>query len=168
MAMVRIGMRSIVIAGVSMLWACSSEVASQPAIDDPNVLAGNASVRDGDTIEIHGKAVRLSGFDSPEKGSWCGKINVYAAGAEALQGVIGNKTVTCNLTGKKNFDREVGTCSVQGVDLGEFVVREGWARDWPKFSKGAYADEEAEARAAGAGIWGLECPDDLWGTRNYN
>lgn len=157
-----------VISAVAMLGSCAPEVGAPNASDNPEILAGNASIRDADTIEIHGRAIRLSGFDSPEKGSRCGRVNVYAAGANALQEFLGQKTVTCHMTGKMNGDREIGTCEVDGVDLGDFVVGKGWGRDWPKFSQCAYADEEAAAREALAGIWGLDCPADLWGTRNYD
>ena len=60
------------------------------------------------------------------------------------------------------------TCSVGGIDLGDHMVQEGWGRDWPQYSQGRYAKEEADARAARAGIWSLECPDDLWGERTYD
>lgn len=137
------------------------------ADEKPTTLAGVASVIDGDTIEIHGERIRLSGFDSPEIGSRCGAVNVYQAGSLALSDFIGTQTVECTLTGK-NGERHVGICSAGGKELGEFMVSEGWARDWPRFSKRAYADEEKTARDAGAGIWGLECPADLWKNRNYD
>jgi endonuclease YncB( thermonuclease family) len=37
---------------------------SSPALAD--TITGQASVIDGDTIEIHGKRIRLSGIDAPE------------------------------------------------------------------------------------------------------
>jgi endonuclease YncB( thermonuclease family) len=48
------------------------------------------------------------------------------------------------------------------------MVAAGWARDWPRFSHGRYASAEAAARLAHRGIWGLACPADLWGNRNYS
>ena len=131
-------------------------------------LAGVASVIDGDTIEIHGERVRLSGFDTPEEGKRCGSVNVYQAAALALSDLIGTQTVECALTGKDRGGRHVGTCSVGGVELGEHMVSEGWGRDWPRYSKRAYADQEKAARDAQAGIWGLQCPDSIWSGRNYD
>jgi endonuclease YncB( thermonuclease family) len=133
-----------------------------------DTLAGVASVKDGDTIFIHSEEIRLGGFDSPEVGKLCGNVNVYQAAALALSDLIGTQTVECSLTGKDRHGRHVGTCYVRGKELGEHMVSEGWARDWPRFSKRAYADEERIARDAGAGIWGLECPAELWGNRNYD
>jgi endonuclease YncB( thermonuclease family) len=36
------------------------------------------------------------------------------------------------------------------------MVRSGWAVDFRRYSKGAYADEEAQARAARRGLWAGE------------
>jgi endonuclease YncB( thermonuclease family) len=132
-----------------------------------NQLAGTASVIDGDTIEIHGERIRLDGFDSPERGSMCGSVNVYKEAAFALSDFIGRRNVICDISGKDRYDRNIGDCKSGGKSLAEFMVSEGWARDWPRYSHGAYADEERQARNARRGIWGLDCPTDLWGDRNY-
>ncbi|WP_051602458.1 thermonuclease family protein [Hyphomonas atlantica] len=131
-------------------------------------LAGTASVIDGDTIEIHGERIRLDGFDSPERGSICGSVNVYKKAAFVLSDFIGQRTVICDISGKDRYDRKIGNCEAGGKSLAEFMVSEGWARDWPRYSHGAYADEERQARNARRGIWGLDCPADLWGDRNYD
>ncbi len=132
----------------------------------PRQVSGVPRVIDGDTIEINKESIRLNGFDSPEEGSFCGTLDVYKTGKSALVDFIGTQTVECTLTGKTG-SRHVGICSVGGQELGEHMVATGWARDWPRYSKRAYADEEKTARNAKAGIWGLACPADLWGARNY-
>lgn len=131
-------------------------------------IVGVASAVDGDTIEIHGTRIRLSGFDTPERGARCGDVNVYQRAANELDQFIAGRTVSCNSNGTDTHDRTVATCSVNGVDLGDHMVSTGWGRDWPRYSHGAYADEEAEARRASRGIWGLACPAELWGSRNYS
>jgi endonuclease YncB( thermonuclease family) len=141
---------------------------SAAADEKPGTLSGVASVIDGDTIEIHGEQVRLNGFDTPESGARCAAVNVYQAAGFGLADFIGTQTVECALSGKDRYGRHIGTCSVGGAELGEHMVSTGWGRDWPRYSKRAYADEEKTAREAKAGIWGLECPADLWGTRNYD
>jgi endonuclease YncB( thermonuclease family) len=40
-------------------------------------------------------------------------------------------------------------CFLDGVDVGELVIRTGHGRDCPHFSGGRYAPAEAVARAAG-------------------
>lgn len=133
-----------------------------------STVMGTASVIDGDTIEIHGKRIRLSGFDTPERGAMCGKVNVYQKAALALSDFIGNRTVVCEIIGEDRYNRGIGRCQAGGDGLAEFMVANGWGRDWPKYSRGEYADEEQAARTSGVGIWGLDCPDDLWGDRNYD
>jgi len=133
-----------------------------------NQIIGVASVVDGDTIEIHGTRIRLSGFDAPERGKRCGDINVYQKAALYLSDQTGAKTVTCATSGKDRYDRAIATCSVNGTDFGDIMVGAGWARDWPRYSHGKYARAEATARQSGKGIWGLACPGDLWNGRNYD
>lgn len=148
--------------------AVATMSAGSGAQGQPSELVGVASVTDGDTIEIHGTAIRLNGFDAPESGRRCGAINVGQQSALALSDFIGTQTVHCALTGARSRGRYVATCSVGGIDVGDHMVEQGWGRDWPRYSHGAYADEEARARTAHRGVWGVECPANLWGRRNYS
>lgn len=131
-------------------------------------IVGIASVVDGDTIEIHGERIRLSGFDTPERNARCGDTNVYQQAALALADFVAERTVSCMPLGTDRYQRTVATCSASSVDIGEYMVSQGWGRDWPRYSNGAYADEEALARHNARGLWGLECPADLWGERDYS
>lgn len=153
-----------ILASIALTVSCLAASAEQAQ----STLAGTASVIDGDTIEIHGKRIRLDGFDTPERGAMCDKVNVYQKAALALSDFIGDRTVTCEIMGQDQYDRGIGRCQAGDESLAEFMVANGWGRDWPKYSKGEYADEESAARSAGAGIWGLACPSDLWGDRNYD
>jgi hypothetical protein len=47
----------------------------------------------------------------------------------------------------------VATCSVGGVDLGEWLVRNALALDWPQYSRGRYDELQREAEHVGRGIW---------------
>ena len=50
-----------------------------------NDLIGQASVVDGDTLEIHGTRIRLWGVDAPESSQLCrgADSNLYRCGAKA-------------------------------------------------------------------------------------
>lgn len=131
-------------------------------------ISGVTSIVDGDTIEISGERIRLGGFDTPESGKRCGAVNVHQHAALALSDFIGTRAVSCVDTGDRNNGRIVATCSVGGADLGAYMVSQGWARDWPRYSEGRYCLAEKRARAERRGIWGMSCPADLWGSRNYD
>ncbi len=162
-----VGIKTWIAASFAALGSALLAVATaEPVAEDS--IAGTASVVDGDTIEIHGKRIRLNGFDTPERGSLCGSVNVYQKAALALSDFIGSKTVTCDVLGEDQYARSIGQCRSGDDSLAEHMVANGWGRDWPRYSKGEYADEEKAARSAGAGIWGLNCPQDLWGDRNYD
>lgn len=157
---------TVVLALVISIASCDTPGGSASA-QGAQELVGVATVTDGDTIEIHGRAVRLDGIDAPERGKRCGNVNVYQRASLALSDVTARNSVRCALTGARTYDREVGRCFVGDRDIAAAVVEQGWARDWRRYSGGRYADEESAARAAGRGLWGLECPSDLWGNRSY-
>jgi endonuclease YncB( thermonuclease family) len=121
-------------------------------------LAGQASVIDGDTIEIHGARIRLSGIDAPESSQLCrGDDSLqYLCGAKsanALSTFIGRKVVTCEAQSSDRYGRTVATCSVEGADLADWLVRNGQAFDWPKYSNGKYAKAQNDAEHGGKGMW---------------
>jgi endonuclease YncB( thermonuclease family) len=42
---------------------------------------------------------------------------------------------------------------MDGVDLGDWLVREGWALDWPRYSFGKYSEVQHNAQQAERGMW---------------
>ncbi len=120
-------------------------------------LIGRASVIDGDTIEIHGQRIRLEGIDAPESRQTCkdamGKPwRCGKAAAFALADKIGTATVTCQPHGKDRYKRVLAVCTLSGLDLNGWMVRNGWSVAYRKYSV-AYVADEDEARLAGANIW---------------
>jgi endonuclease YncB( thermonuclease family) len=47
----------------------------------------------------------------------------------------------------------VASCAVNGTDVAEWLVRQGLALDWPRYSHGRYATAEADAHRNERGIW---------------
>lgn len=85
------GATSVLIAIAS----CSESLTAPSDAGASSEIVGIASITDGDTIEINGTSIRLSGFDSPERGSLCGSTNVYQRASLALSDFIGSQTVHC-------------------------------------------------------------------------
>ncbi|WP_035711692.1 thermonuclease family protein [Bradyrhizobium genomosp. I (2014)] len=121
-------------------------------------FVGQASVIDGDTMEIHGRRVRLWGVDAPESTQLCrGEDSLqYRCGSKAandLDAYIARHPVNCVPLSLDRYGRTVATCSVAGKDLGEWLVRNGLALDWPQYLKGRYHEAQREAERAGEGLW---------------
>jgi endonuclease YncB( thermonuclease family) len=121
-------------------------------------LIGQASIIDGDTIEIHGTRIRLWGIDAPEHDQLCrGDDSLpYLCGAKAandLDAFIAHRPVSCAAVGRDQYGRTVATCAVGGVDLGEWLVGQGLALDWPHYSHGRYSAAQRVAEGAQRGIW---------------
>ena len=122
------------------------------------VLAGRATVIDGDTIEIRGERVRLFGIDAPESGQHCtdSEGKSYRCGqkaALALDSRIGNGIVTCQVQDTDRYGRKVAICRVFGEDLGAWMVGLGWALAYRSFSA-RYVPAEQLAQQRKAGLWG--------------
>jgi endonuclease YncB( thermonuclease family) len=120
--------------------------------------AGRQRGVDGDTLEIHGTRIRLWGIDAPESSQLCrGEDSLqYRCGAKAaneLDTFISKRPVSCIPISLDQYGRTVATCSVGGVDLGEWLVRNGLALDWPQYSRGRYDEVQREAEHAGRGLW---------------
>jgi endonuclease YncB( thermonuclease family) len=127
-----------------------------PALSDD--LFGQASVVDGDTLEIHGTRIRLWGIDAPESTQLCrGEDSLqYRCGAKAaneLDAFIAGRPVSCTPISLDQYGRTVATCSVNGTDLGHWLVSNGLALDWPNYSHGMYDKIQREAEHAGRGMW---------------
>jgi endonuclease YncB( thermonuclease family) len=123
-----------------------------------NDLSGQASIIDGDTLEIHGARIRLWGIDAPESNQLCrGEDSIqYRCGATAannLDSFLNKRPVDCVPVSLDQYRRTVATCSVDGVDLADWLVRNGFAVDWPQYSKGKYDKAQRDADHAGRGIW---------------
>jgi endonuclease YncB( thermonuclease family) len=139
-----------------LLIAALVTLVSSPAL--AGTITGQASVVDGDTLEIHGQRIRLSGVDAPESDQLCRSDDSlqYRCGAKAaneLARFISGRPVSCTGVDIDQYKRVVAICAVGGVDVAEWIVRTGFAFDWPRYSKGKYAGAQKEAERAGRGVW---------------
>ncbi|HEY9814658.1 MAG TPA: hypothetical protein V6D20_02475 [Candidatus Obscuribacterales bacterium] len=90
-------------------------------------LSGPVShVRDGDTIEVSGVAVRLANLDCAESGTMAGD-----SATRRMRQLVSTGQVTCTLSGRKSYDREVGQCRLAGGDdVGRVMIAEGICGRW--------------------------------------
>ena len=99
-------------------------------------IVGVASVIDGDTIEVHGRRIRLEGIDAPESKQTCIRDGVAErCGQQAalhLSDRIGRLAVACEPTGTDRYGRTLAICSEGGEDLNGMMVRDGDGRRLPR------------------------------------
>ena len=136
--------------GLTVLTATSGPATAAP-------IVGVASVIDGDTIEIHGVRIRLHGVDAPESRQLCTRPTGerWRCGQQAslaLSDQIGRSTVSCDPRDTDRYGRTVAVCSSRGVDLNGWLVTQGWAVAYRRYSRD-YVRAEDQARAARRGVW---------------
>ena len=84
-------------------------------------------VRDGDTFEVLGKAVRISALDCPENSTSEGKrVTKFA---KRFQG----QYAVCALTGATTYDSVVGYCKINGIDFGKTMMDNTSCKLWKKY-----------------------------------
>jgi endonuclease YncB( thermonuclease family) len=65
-----------------------------------------------------------------------------------------SRPTRCKFVERDRYGRFVGDCyRADGASVAELLVLSGWALDWPRYSKGEYADEQAQARVMRLGLW---------------
>ena len=123
--------------------------------------AADATVRDGDTIQLDGVTFRLDGIDSPEFDQVCidEHAEPWTCGVEArdqLASLIGKRGVHCEDHGPdKTYSKwHVGLCTVDGetASLNQLMVRQGFALT-DASGKSRYMEDEAGAKSNLKGIW---------------
>ena len=105
----------------------AQQTAPKPTVNTKILTGTVTNVRDEDTIEVNGVAIRLAALDCPEKGSQKG--DYATALAQQFYGV----TATCELTGAKTYDRLVGYCEINGEDFGSYMMQNSSCKVWEKY-----------------------------------
>ncbi len=112
------------------------------------------AVHDGDTLRCGAERVRLFGVDAPElrRGQTPAEPFAYEARDELIRLTRGR--VGCRLIDRDRYGRFVGRCwSDATPDINAALIRSGLTTEYRRYSKGVYADAEAQARAARRGVW---------------
>ena len=118
-------------------------------------ITGPATVIDGDTVVVDGERIRFHGIDAPENGQSCiadgerWRCGQKATAARA--GFVGSSPVRCEGQGTDRYGRTIATCDVRGDDIEAWMVLNGWALAYRRYSRDD-VDEEMVARDAQAGI----------------
>ena len=119
-------------------------------------IFGNANVIDGDTIHINKNKIRLHAIDAPETNQTCKKNSKnWNCGEEStnfLKELIDNNKIECITKGKDRYNRFIGVCYKDNLDLNSAMVLNGWAIAYRYYSKD-YVEEEEKAKQEKRGIW---------------
>lgn len=131
------------------------------------------AVADGDTLTVldadkRQHKVRLAGIDAPEKRQPYGTKS-----REHLAALVFRRHVEVEFKKTDRYGRVIGKVVVANVDAGLRQVTSGmawhyrvYAREQSPVSRDAYAAAEAEARAAGRGLWSEKSPQPPWDFRH--
>ena len=147
----------IALAGLFGVWAFKDTLL--PA--EP-MQSGQVKVRDGDTLAMMGKDIRLYGIDAPESKqicqnnagkNWpCGDV-----ARQKLASIIGNSEVVCLPKAVDKYNRTIATCSTATVpDIALALVEAGLASNGVDGGEGPYAVSESLAQVEKMGVWSGE------------
>ena len=124
-----------------------------------NLFASHVTVVDGDTIKIGDVKIRFSGIDAPEIDQTCiaseGKVACGKISRDILITKVTNNKISCTDEGKDFYGRVLGECFVNGESLSRYLVREGFAFAYRKYSDKFISDEEY-AKSNRLGMWSMK------------
>ena len=135
-----------------------------------DVKSYEIKIIDGDPINLNNEKIRFTGIDTPELKQTCNKNNeIIFCGIQAKQLLIdkiGKNKVNCVREGKDQYKRTLAEFFVNYISLSRFLVREGYAFAYRKYSKKFIKDENF-AKKNNIGMWSMkfEYPWD-WRKKN--
>ena len=136
------------------------------AISFEKIIIGKANVTDGDTIKINDQKIRLFGIDAPETKQFCKEVYLsfliinfkrdYKCGEKstnALKKKIQGKNIRCLVQNNKDrYRRNIGICYLEKQDMNSWLVKNGYAIAYRRYSK-KYIMDEKHAKDNKLGIW---------------
>jgi endonuclease YncB( thermonuclease family) len=150
---------AILLSGGWMLLTGASQIVTLPHVPglSAEVVEGRGTAVAGDVLRVREVIVRLNGIEAPLPSQRCvrpgnRRWKCGEASQEALARALRSGPVRCELRGRDEGGRALGTCTVRGKDVAASLVREGAV-----FAAGGllarYRDEERQAMAERAGLW---------------
>ena len=129
------------------------------------------TVIDGDTIKINNIKYRFLGIDTPEINQTCKKDEeiIYCGiiAKNKLIEKIGNQIPKCVAESTDRYNRIIAECFVKNESLSKYLVRNGYAFAYRKYSKKFIVDEDY-AKKNKLGLWQMnfQYPWDYRKTNN--
>ena len=131
-------------------------------------ISGVPNIIDGDTLHINDKKFRLEGIDAPEMRQQCKKeyfkisffigftfYKDYGCGRvskEKLITKIDTAEIKCISSSKDRYKRYIATCYKGKTNLNQWMVRNGFAIAYRRYSK-TYVPDEVFAKENKLGLW---------------
>ena len=131
-------------------------------------ISGTPKVIDGDTIHINNYKFRLEGIDAPEMRQQCKKeslkisfmmgfifykdYNCGRVSKEKLITKINTSEIKCISSSKDRYKRYIATCFKGKTNLNQWMVRNGFAIAYRRYSK-KYVPDEVFAKENKLGLW---------------
>ena len=146
------GRRAVLLAAMA-----ASFLLVSPASRSVDELRSYAIIHDDATLEVAGRRLRLYGIFLPKTERTCEpRIRPVRCASRAVQALRFKVRgfVHCRLGGKFEDGSIAAYCSVAEQDLGEYLIRRGWAVALPD-APFSYHVSERIARQRGFGVWGF-------------
>ena len=131
-------------------------------------ISGIPKIVDGDTVHINENKFRLEGIDAPEMRQKCKKeslkisfiigftfykdYNCGKVSKEKLKSKIRGSEIKCIFTTKDRYKRYIATCYKEKKNLNQWMVRNGYAIAYRRYSK-KYVPDEDFAKEKKLGLW---------------
>ena len=131
-------------------------------------ISGIPKIVDGDTVHINENKFRLEGIDAPEMRQKCKKESLKISSASGfsfykdyscgkvskakLKAKINGSKIKCIFTSKDRYKRYIATCFKGETNLNQWMVRNGYAIAYRRYSK-KYVSDEDFAKEKKLGLW---------------
>src|SRR5215204_2003779 len=125
-------------------WLLASSQASAQFL-----VSGMGHAKDGDSLTVGEREIRLFGIDAPEFDQTCLRDGLrWSCGAEAanqLSALVTGKTIRCEQVGTDQYNRMLARCRVGPTDVNKTMVALGFAVAYRRYSSD-YVQAEQSAK----------------------